>query len=185
MTFSDTSPFSAFSHPNRFDLQIRQKKHLSLSQSEFSYSSEDDDWSIFERPSAVSPSIPEKVPTCERAAGMEISPIAFREKMVRKRNSKSTTRIGPRVEKDLGPNQCESAVWNGGQGGRCNYPHKNTLKCGRKLCNQHNKIVARCVSLGEAERDGTIIGWYDNFTTERHDRVMKLVRIERRNLKQK
>ena len=67
--------------------------------------------------------------------------------------------------------RCEGAVWNNGNGGQCGYKGLNTLTCGRRVCKTHKTGIDKCVTLGEKEEDGPVLGWYDSFTIDRHNRI--------------
>lgn len=107
----------------------------------------------------------------------DIAVISFRPEMVRKKKGGSAGAGGPRKVLDVEPEaQCEAAVWNNGKGDRCNYLYvaEGRLSCGRKVCKSHKNAIDRCVEkTGEPEESGTMIGWFDTFTRERHDRLKK------------
>ena len=148
MTFSRNSPFSAFSQPTRFDLQIRQKKHLYRSNYEFSYSSEDDDWSIFEGPSMRTATVSTTVVYAKQEADILSATVAAVPVSATVANNPSTlkTRLTPKNVKQYigyeiifksGGKEVKRRIKRASESGKSitvDYPDlQNTLNLTRKI----------------------------------------------------
>ena len=102
-------------------------------------------------------------------------------KIISNSNKQKEVKALPIPRKDLthidDEDRCEASVWNNGKGGRCTKMFREDcrLACGRNVCKMHKNAIDRCVArTGEEEEDGSLLGWYDNFTTDRHNRLKPL-----------
>lgn len=105
----------------------------------------------------------------------DVTVISFRDEMVRKKKRGGGGGAGaglPRKAVEPFNGQCESAVWDGGKGSRCNSKGDimTSDRCDRLVCKSHEKAIKEFAEIMEVNHEeGHLIGWYDSFDRKRHD----------------